>query len=63
MCLLCIDIQKNKLTPKEIAKNYVEMTFDDDHYQDVIIELSKVNLDKEVAKEINKIYTERSNGV
>jgi hypothetical protein len=59
MCLLCIDIQKNKLTPKEIARNYIEL-INDEHYVDVLAEITKLGLDEEVAKELNQLYIERS---
>lgn len=56
MCILCIHIQKDKLTPREIAKNFREMTFDDpDHWADVLAELEKKDLTYEVSKELSDL--------
>jgi hypothetical protein len=56
MCLLCVEIQKDKLTSREIARNFREMTFEDpDHWADVVVELEKKNLVEEVSKELSDL--------
>lgn len=56
MCLLCVEIQKDRLTIREIAKNFREMTFEDqDHWVEVVAELQKKDLVEKVSEEISKI--------
>lgn len=58
MCIICLDIQKDKLTPREIAKNYSELVFEDDHWADVIVEIEKKGLTEKVSKELIKLREE-----
>lgn len=56
MCLLCVEIQKDKLTPREIARNFREMTFEDpDHWINVLAELEKKQLVEQVSKELSDL--------
>lgn len=57
ICILCIEIQKDRLTPLEIARNFREMAFDDvDHWAVVIEELEKKDLVEKVSKELSDLY-------
>lgn len=57
MCILCIEIQKDRLTPLEIARNFREMAFDDvDHWAEVVAELEKKDLVEKVSKELSDLY-------
>lgn len=56
MCMLCVEIQLDKLTAIDIARNFNEMTVDsEDHWVDVLVEIEKKGLTEEVAKEMNKL--------
>lgn len=56
MCLICISVQKDSMTAKEIARAYLEWEFEEMHYLDVMAELQKKGLLEEVASEISKQY-------
>lgn len=56
MCMLCVEIQKERLTPLEIARNFREMTFEDpDHWVEVLGELEKKQLVEKVSKELSDL--------
>lgn len=57
--MLCVEIQKGKLTASEIARNYREMS-DQDHEMDVLVELVKVGRADEVADALSKLYDEEN---
>lgn len=59
MCLLCVEIQKDRLSVRDIARNFYEMNSEEGHWVDVVVELEKKGLTEEVANELNKLYTER----
>jgi len=58
MCSLCIELAKEKLTPKEIARAYLEMTndIDDNHWIEIIAEIIKYSNSEEVGKELSELY-------
>ena len=62
MCIICIDIEKGKLTPLEALNNYSEMisTIDDAHREEVeeiieyiLIEEALLEVDDDKSEEIN----------
>ena len=57
MCIICIDLEKNKLTPWEAAKNRKEMIsqFDEEHLK-VLDESTQTNLKNEYKVKMNKGY-------
>lgn len=55
MCLLCVQIQKDKLSVKEIANNFREMSEEDNHWIDVVEEIRKKGLVDEVGEELTKV--------
>lgn len=52
MCLLCTEVIKEKLTPKEFWSNYRELKTDDDHWVEVLAETLKTS--KEYQEALSK---------
>lgn len=58
MCMLCVEIQKQKMTRREVARAYREFSIPDGHFADVMVEIQKHYGLEETAEELNKLYTE-----
>lgn len=59
MCYLCIEVAKNTMTPREVAKAYTEIAVDDEHFSEVLAVIAE-NYDFElVGNEISKVYDEQ----
>jgi hypothetical protein len=57
MCVLCAEIQKDRLTVREIARNYREITdVESDHWVEILVELEKKGLTEKVAEELSELY-------
>lgn len=57
MCVLCAEIQKDRLTVREIARNYREITdVESDHWVEILVELEKKGLTEKVAEELTELY-------
>lgn len=56
-CLLCVEVQKGKLTSLEIARNYYEMKLDEDpeHWADLVAEIAKIGKLDEVSKALSDL--------
>lgn len=54
MCMLCVEIAKRSMTPKEIARAWVEMR-ENPHAQDVIEVLHRHDQAEEVYEEVREI--------
>lgn len=50
--MLCVEVLKGKMTPREIAQAYVELTFEDKHKRDFAEILKERFLLEEVENEI-----------
>lgn len=55
MCLLCVEIQKDNLSIREIASNFNELSADDDHWVDVLVEINKKGIIEEVQLELERM--------
>ena len=58
MCLLCIEIAKGTMTPKEVARAYSEVD-PDDHWSDIFAEISKKYDASEIGMELHKLQLEK----
>lgn len=61
MCLLCIEIQKQNMTPKEIARAYLEIAVEDPHLPEILATLADAedNLFEKVGEALREVYKER----
>lgn len=56
MCRLCVEIQKDKLTAREIASNYRELNDPElGHWVDVLVEIYNKGLLEAVSVELSKL--------
>ena len=56
MCLLCVEVIKGNMTPREIARAYSEVSIDDEHYSEILTVINE-NYDIDVvSRELNKVY-------
>jgi hypothetical protein len=54
-----VEIQKDRLSAREIARNYREITESETpHWVDILVELEKKGLTQDVADELSKLYSE-----
>ena len=60
MCLLCVEIAKNTMTPKEIAHAYIEMVKPDEHSTEILNVLEKEGKLDEVQGAILEIVLEQN---
>lgn len=58
MCMLCVEIQKQIMTIKEVARAYRENVTPDDHLAELMVEIEKNYGLKAVGEELSKIYDE-----
>lgn len=58
MCLLCIEIQKQKMTPIEVARAYREFDMPFEHMMDVIAKIAETYDLEAVSEELNHLYTQ-----
>lgn len=56
MCLLCIEVAKNIMTPREIARAYSEVAIDDEHYSEILTVINDHYDIDVVSRELNKVY-------
>lgn len=61
MCMLCVEIQKQKMTPTEVARAYAEASMEDGHWAEVLaaIEENVPGGARAVGKELSKLIAER----
>lgn len=62
MCILCVDIIKQKLTRKEIVKNYTEIVFTDDRdkkHEEEVFENIKKHYDEALIQEVTEAILSR----
>lgn len=57
MCLLCVEIQKDKMTAMEIARAWKEMP-DDEHWVDVLAEIIKIDKVDAVGDALTELTSE-----
>lgn len=55
MCMLCVEIQKGKMTHREIARAYLEANLDG-HWVEVLGTIAEYSDADAVAREISQIY-------
>lgn len=58
MCMLCVEIQKQNMTKREVARAYREFSVPDGHMGDLMVEIEKNYGLDDVAKELSELYVE-----
>lgn len=59
MCILCVEIQKGKMTHREIARAYAEADALDGHWVEVLNTIAEHSDADAVARELSKVYDEK----
>lgn len=59
MCLLCIEVAKVNMTPREVARAYSEVSINDEHYSEILQVINEHYDFDVVGRELNKVYDEQ----
>lgn len=58
MCTLCVEIQKQNMTTKEVARAFREFEMPEGHMGDVMVTIEENYGVEDVAKELSELFKE-----
>lgn len=58
MCTLCVEVQKQRMTRREVARAYREFEVPEGHLPELMVTIEKSYGLDEVAKELSELYVE-----
>lgn len=58
MCVLCVEVQKQRMTVREVARAFRETVVSNEHFDEVLETINKNYGTDEVAVELSDLYLE-----
>lgn len=58
MCFFCVEVQKQNMTRREVARAFRETVFQDDHIDEAVAVVNTNYGTDEVAQELAQLYVE-----